>query len=355
MKIALINMGNNVTDYKTTPSAETLYLANSLRSLGCEVDVISNKDTENTTSYENANDPNTYDRLVVINGSVNFFGGSENYGVLNAQKFMSAYKSKIYYLLTDIRLGFSQSWPAIQGKEWKVNYSEETLMIKSPIKIISQGINLDIAKDAHKKVSVPDLEYAHFPLERYKIYQDDFVIAKPTEKKFDLVYGGSFRAGQREQKMVEFLFDTGLNVEFFGTAKESQFKNKKKYPWTVPPSFGKKVANSEMINKMSEGVATLIIGDKSYNDNFTTLRVWEAMASDAVMLIDEEFDSKHRIIDDARFYVKNKAELIEMVQKLKSDKGLRDAMLSIQRNELYRQINRKAQWQKAFKEVLDIE
>lgn len=355
MKIALINMGNNVTDYKTTPSAETLYLANSLRGLGCEVDVISNKDTENTISYENANDPNIYNRLVVINGSVNFFGGAENYGVLNAQKFMSAYKNKIYYLLTDIRLGFTQSWPAIQGKPWKDNYSEDTLMINSPIRIISQGTNLSIAEEAHKKVKVPNLEYVHFPLERYKIYQDDFKIAKPTEKKFDLVYGGSFRSGQREQKMVEFLFDTGLNVEFFGTAKESQFKNKKKYPWEVAPVFGKKVANADMINKMSEGVATLIIGDKSYNDNFVTLRVWEAMASDAIMLIDEEFDTGHKIIDDERFYVKNKQDLIDRINLIKSDRDLRNALLSIQRNELYRQINRKAKWQNDLKEVLEID
>lgn len=355
MKVALINMGNNVTDYKTTPSAETLHLANSLRGLGLEVDVISNKDTDNTIAYDSAGDPNEYERLIVINGSVNFFGGAENYGVLNAQKFMAAYKSKIYYLLTDIRLGFTQSWNAIQGKPWKDNYSEETLHIKSPIRIISQGSNLDIAKDIHKKVTDVELEYSHFPLERYKIYEDGFKIAKPTDKKCDVIYGGSFRAGQREGKMVEFLFDTGLDVEFFGTAKESQFKNVKKFPWTNPPRFGKKVPNSDMVNKLSEGVVTVIIGDKSYNDNFTTLRVWEAMASDSIMIIDSEFDTKRRIIDDERFYVKNKAELIEIVNKLKSDNDLRVAMLSIQRNELYKQINRKCKWQNDLKEVLEIE
>lgn len=348
-------MGNNVTNFKTTPSAETIYLSKALKEMGHEVDIISLKDGEYTIAFESVEDINGYERLLVINGSANFFGGAPNFAVLKAQQAMAAYKSKIYYLLTDVRLNFSQTWPAIQNKEWVSHYSEETLMITSPIKIVSQGVNLDVAKKIHKKALTEGttLEYEYFPLEQYKIHDDTFEFSSPEEKTVDLIYGGSFRGGQREAKMVEFLFDTGLNVEFFGTAKATQFKSPK-FHWEVPPEFTGKIPMDQVSEKNSSGIATLIIGDKNYNDNFITLRVWETLASDAVVLIDEEFDTKHRIIQDDRFYVKNRAELIERIEELKSNDELRREMISIQHKVVLDTQARKAEWQSNFAKVLDM-
>ncbi|WWT49613.1 beta-glucosyl-HMC-alpha-glucosyltransferase [Escherichia phage 236Ecol005PP] len=106
--------------------------------------------------------------------------------------------------------------------------------------------------------------------------------------------------------------------------------------------------------KNSQAIVALIIGDKNYNDNFITLRVWETMASDAVMLIDEEFDTKHRIINDARFYVNNRAELIDRVNELKRSDALRKEMLSIQHDILNKTRAKKAEWQDAFKKAIDL-
>lgn len=142
-------------------------------------------------------------------------------------------------------------------------------------------------------------------------------------------------------------------MSFFGTAREKQFKNPK-YPWTKAPVFTGKIPMNMVSEKNSQAIVALIIGDKNYNDNFITLRVWETMASDAVMLIDEEFDTKHRIINDARFYVNNRAELIDRVNELKRSDALRKEMLSIQHDILNKTRAKKAEWQDAFKKAIDL-
>ena len=101
MKIAIINMGNNVINFKTVPSSETIYLFKVISEMGLNVDIISLKNGVYTKSFDEV-DVNDYDRLIVVNSSINFFGGKPNLAILSAQKFMAKYKSKIYYLFTDL-------------------------------------------------------------------------------------------------------------------------------------------------------------------------------------------------------------------------------------------------------------
>lgn len=345
MKIALLNLANNVTGYKTTPSGETLYMASALRDMGYEVDVISNKPSDDVVSFDQVTDINSYNHLLVIGGAINFFGGKESPTIINNYKLMAQYKGTINYLLTDIRLTFNQLWPAISGRGW--GYEKEEVWITSPVNIISQGYDLETIRKVHSKVEA-DLQYRYFPLERYKIYSKDFKISEYTEKTSDLIYGGSFRGGAREEKMVNFLFDQfGFDVEFYGNAKASQFKNKK-FPWTEHPRFTGKIPMSDVQAKNDSGLTTLVIGDKLYNDNFITLRVWETMSSDAIMLIDEEFDSAHRIIGDSRFYFRTKKELADKIQAIKDDPTLQFAMKKNQHARLAEVVADKDEWQKAF-------
>ncbi|UNA02406.1 beta-glucosyl transferase [Serratia phage SP1] len=345
MKIALLNLANNVTGYKTTPSGETLYMASALRDMGYEVDVISNKPSDDVVSFEQVSDINAYDHLLVIGGAINFFGGKESPTIINNYKLMAQYKGTINYLLTDIRLPFNQLWPSIEHRGW--GYEKDEVWISSPVNIISQGYDLETIRKVHSKVQAA-ITYRYFPLERYKIYGTGFKISEPAEKTSDLIYGGSFRGGAREEKMVNFLFDQiTLSVEFYGNAKASQFKNKK-FPWTEAPRFTGKIPMSDVQAKNDSGLTTLVIGDKLYNDNFITLRVWETMSSDAIMLIDEEFDSNHLIISDSRFYFRTKDELVEKIEAIKADPTLRWALKTNQHKRLKEVIADKAEWQKAF-------
>lgn len=307
MKVAILNLANNVTDFKTTPSGETIYFKKTLEKLGWEVDIISKKFGEFTKSFQTVHDPNIYDKLIVVNGAINFFGGTENEVIIKNYQIMAKYNKPIYYFLTDLRLPFKQLWPSIEKRDW--GYKKEDVWVNAPIKVISQTFNLEVVKKL-----MPELEAVYFPLERYKL-----LFPKPIQslnfKTVDLIYGGSFRAGNREQKMIDYLFDTKYSVEFYGTAKADQFK----LPFRTAPLFSGKVNFEDVVEKNSSAYASIVIGDKLYNNNHITLRVWEIMMSDAVILIDNDFDPDRKIMGKDWFYVNNKQEVFEKIEQIKQN------------------------------------
>lgn len=304
MNIAILNLANNISDFKTTPSGETIYFKKLFELIDHTVHIISNKNTQYSLSFEEVLDINYYDKLIVVNGAINFFGGKENPTIIKNFKLMAQYKKQIYYLLTDLRLPFKQLWPSIEKRNW--GYFKEEVYVTSPIKVISQTFNLDVVYKL-----MPDLQSIYFPLERYKLVFNESNVT--SIKTTDLIYGGSFRAGNREQKMIDYLFDTPYSVEFYGNASQDQFK----LPYTQPPLFTGKIHFNEVISKNNSAWSSIIIGDKLYNNNHITLRVWEVMMSDSVILIDNEFDPDHKIMGKDWFYVKNKLEIQSKLQKIK--------------------------------------
>lgn len=320
MKLAILNLSNNITDYKTVSSAETLYLARVFKTLGHEVDIISNTNTENTISFENAKDPNYYDRVLVVNGAINFFGGSENKTIIENFRFMAKHKKPILYLLTDLRLAYKPLWPSISKRGW--GYTEKEVTVKNVI-IVSQAHNIKEVESMH-----PGLKVVYAPLERYKVL---FHEQQPlsTEKTVDLIYGGSFRAGNREKAMIKYLFDTPYSVEFYGNTKLSQFD----YNGQNPPNFTGKIRAEEVISYNDKAYASLVIGDNNYNGNMITLRVWEILLGNSVILIDNDFDPKHEIMGDAWFYVKNKNDVHKKIEQIKIDDNLQ-TLLDYQKKRL---------------------
>lgn len=359
MKIAIINMGNNIQGFKTTPASETIYLAECLKDMGLDVDLISMKNTQYGISFDSVEDPNLYDRLLVVNAALNFYGGEENKMNKAAYMFMSKYKSKIYYLFTDIRLPFEQAWRRMQKKKWSSKYNEDMFKVTSPMRIVSQGRDLAQAEKIHSPRLVGEclqgkIDYTHFALDRHKMYHSVFKIAPDGIKMRDLIYGGTFRSGNREGKMVEYLFDTGLDVEFFGSVKADQFKNPD-FPWTTPPVFPGKVDSREMVQRNSTAYATVILGDKTYDNNQITPRVWEALASTAIAFFDTTFDPDMNIMDGNEFfYVSNRTELVEKINAIKENEELRMAMLNYQHQILQRYLDEKPVWQAEFKKAIDL-
>lgn len=332
MKIALLNLANNITDFSTVSSGETINIKIMLEKMNHNVDIISKKKGQFTISFEDVNDINNYDKLLVINGALNFFGGKENPIIINNFKLMAKYNKTIYYLLTDLRLPYRNLWKAIYKRNWP--YTEEEVTIKSDIVVISQFNNLEEVKKIHKNENIS--KFVYFPLERYKLVnrekpqEDQFNLFDYIEedKQSDLIYGGSFRAGNREAKMLKYLFDMeDLKVEFFGTANESQFNNSK---YKIAPKFTGKIPMNEMVEKNSTAYASIIIGDESYNNNGITLRVWETLLSEAICFIDLDFDKEKKILAHDFFYVKSKQELIDRVWRIKSDTLLKNELLKYQ-------------------------
>jgi len=320
-RLAILNLSNNVTDYKTVASTETLYIARIFRMIGYDVDVISNKTTKNTVSFEEAFEPNEYFRVLVLNGAINFFGGSENPTIIKNYQFMSKFKQPILYLLTDLRLAYKPLWPSIQKRGW--GYTEEEVTVGEVI-IVSQAHNLNIVKGLHHGMKV-----IYAPLERYKV-----LFSKPyennTKKVVDLIYGGSFRAGNREHEMIKYLFDTNYSVEFYGNAKLKQFK---KYMGTKPPEFTGKIRAEDVIPYNDKAYASLVIGDKNYNGNMITLRVWEILLGNSIILIDDDFDPDHAIMKDDWFYVNTKYDIEIKIASLKRADNF-DVIMDFQKRRL---------------------
>lgn len=337
MKVAILNLANNVTDFKTTPSGETIYFKKTLELLGFEVDIISKKFGEYTKSFQTVYDPNVYDKLIVVNGAINFFGGTENEVIIKNYQLMAKYNKPIYYFLTDLRLPFKQLWPSIEKRDW--GYTKEEVWVSSEIKVISQTFNLDVVKKL-----MPEYEAVYFPLEKYKLLFHFDKQEQLNLKTVDLIYGGSFRAGNREQKMIDYLFDTPYSVEFFGTASESQFK----LPYQIAPTFTGKVNFKDVVDKNSTALASIIIGDKLYNNNHITLRVWEVMMSNAIILIDNEFDPDHKIMKKDWFYVNNKQDVQEKLEQIKTN---HDYIMSYQKQRLSELFN-KQEYLEQLKETL---
>jgi len=123
--------------------------------------------------------------------------------------------------------------------------------------------------------------------------------------EYDLIYGGSFRSGRREQKFLDFFFNKDISVAVYGSMKPQQFK--KLNSSDVQPTWLGRVACTDVVNTNAKGIATIIVGEKYYNNNTITLRIYESMLANCVVFIDEEFDTKHEILKDDFHYVRNGA------------------------------------------------
>lgn len=342
MKIAILNLSNNIAKPSTVSSYETIAYAEMLRSMGSEVTIISRTVSNYTIAFNQVHDINEYDRLIVVNGAINFFGGVENPVIIENYKLMAKYKSTIYYLFTDFRLAFKQLWPAIEKRGW--GHTREDVWVDAPFVILSQGRDLAKTGAAHAKSDMNIQKIVYSPLERYKVESpeiDELIQPMIEAPDSQLIYGGSFRSGKRLKDLTEYFFNTSYDAELFGTIKFKQFK----LPETgSEPTFTGKVKPQEMITKLSTGVCTLILGDAEYLDNFVTLRVWEAAMSGSVVLIDEKFDPKHLIFPDEvdRFrYVNTSDDVAELLEHIRVTPGLRKVLVDRQHHQMYEAHNEK--------------
>ena len=354
MKILLLNIANNITDFKTVASGETIYLKQMLeKSEGVVVTIASNKKGEYAVPFEEIDDINSFDKVVVLPGAINFFGGVESPTILKNYMLLAKYTGTINILQTDARLPFKQLWSSIEKRGW--GYSKEDVWLNAPIKIIAQSRNLDEVKSQYnvKEIEFENITFEHFPIERYAgIIALQNPVEKVIEKEHDLVYYGSFRAGNRAEKMDKYLCGNvvdNLDVHTFGTLKLKQLEKISEGPY---PSIGKKIRMDMIREEVSKSTATLIIGEKFYNDAMNTVRVWETMGSDAVMFVDEDFDSQHLLFPNEEWrYVSEDIYLIEMIENFKNRDDLRRVAVINQNNRL-RELIHPDVWLKQFKEIL---
>lgn len=272
--------------------------------------------------YTKINEEN-YDCLIVINGNINYFGGVDspeqtlNYHIINN------FKGKVFYIMCDPSLTLTQIWKSIEKKEWASNYRKEDIFItRKDIIYICQPKNVEkIAADI-KKNDIEILNVIHFPFEKFPLMFKKPEWKKLSERKYDILYGGTFRSGKRQDDMIKYYFDypDNLNVTMFGKIKATDFSDKKVMNKKHPNYEG--AVNYDTFNeKMSESISTVIIGDKYYKEiDDLAQRIYESVLSGVITFIDADYDKTKRVFTSELsnlLYVNSKEEIINKLEKIK--------------------------------------
>lgn len=341
MKLALTVLHGNITDSnsKFVGNNEAISIAKVLAK-NFDVDILTCNNALNCIHVTEEYDINKYDAFIVVNGSLNMFGGLEIDTATTIYKLMHKFDKQIYYALTDLSMPFVDYYSHISSKSWSYKYSKNDFSLKNDIIILSQFSNFGVVRNLHKNCNIKDIIYV--PFAKWKVELLDPNCNLPIKengislffdpgiiKSCDLIYGGSFRSGKRVHKMLEYFFNRDISVNLYGNIKLDQFSN---YFYDKAPNFLGKVPLDQVVYSNNSGLATIIIGDNNYNNSTVTLRVYESLLSDAIVFIDNDFDTAHQILNNDWLYVKSGEELEQKINYLKSNKDFYEACKINQHN-----------------------
>jgi len=336
MKVCVIKIGARISlDSKSTSggTGEALSIIKILTEAGIDVDVytkVLKNDPVSTefitydilTQYNQINNRN-YDALICVNGNINFFGGQDSPSDTLCYHVINNFSGKVFYVLCDPNILLKDPWDSICKKEWCGNYNEKDIRItRNDIIYISQPRNVKLLK-SHiiKKTKIDIADVIHFPFEKfvYLTMKDESPV---LNYDYDLIYGGTFRTGKREEDMIKFYFGypDDIKVQMFGKIKESDFKKNKSN--LSLPNFDKAVPYNEFNKKMRTGLSTVIIGDPLYKElDDIAQRTYESVLAGNIVFIDKTYDKK-KIVFDNEFlhdfsYVSSRKDVIDRLRKIK--------------------------------------
>jgi len=271
------------------------------------------------------------DAFVVINGSTNYFGGAPADEATINYKIINEFKGPVFYIYCDPNLSFRQIWPVVEAKNpiWEEKFKartwskEEIDVTREDVFVICQSYNTEHAASQFEKKSFVKLRgIENYPFDRFPLLED-----KPTlvwEPSVDLSYGGTMRGGKREKKLIDFYFGypQDISVEVFGKIKADDF-NPKKVGDLRHPTYSGAVPFNEMVDKMSQAFAHVVIGDEAYSKfDIMSQRTYEAVLAGCVTFIDESLDVNKRMYGGNKelsglLYVKDRNDVIERIRMLK--------------------------------------
>jgi len=336
LNIAVIKLGARITSGGTSGgSGEALAIIDMMKHYSNVVaytkvlkkdEDIPNIETKCIVQNIDEIDPKNYDKLVVINGNVNFFGGAEDMHQIYNYKAMKQFYDAggdIVYILCDPNLVLKNIWKSVCKKEWGCNYKQEEIDISNiEVSYITQPKNMNIKSEIKIKKQI------HYPLEKFPLIYDKEFNTSFNKKEYNFLYGGTFRGGKREEDMIKFYFNQP-NTAFFGNIKLKNFNEKKvkKLGFSLDdaPEFLPPVKYQEFTEFMSKAYATIIIGDKYYKEiDDLAQRIYESIQAGIITFIDEDYDRTKRVYDNELLrkllYVKDGKNALEKLEKIK-EKG----------------------------------
>ena len=364
MKIAVIKLGARITwdtDAAVGPG-EAVSICKALSQGGADVHVFTKilaKDTlDSSITWHNIlNDQDTtgLDALVIVNGTVNFFGGAEDAAQILNYKIINHFKGRIIYVMCDPELPLIQLWDNVASKQvnprygWTTIYSEGDINItRTDIQVLSQPFDLVKMRQKWNKNGVQIGGMFHFPMERFPLLNE--WLDPATEPEVDLLYGGTTRGGRRVPNLYKWYWNLPSNfkVEIFGRIELNDFTKHPKIGLNntlfkedaVAPVFSGMVKYCNVLPKMNTALAHLVTGDPSYEElDIIPQRTMECIAAGNIVFVDASMDKSRRIYPAGTLvhdflYVKTQAELIERLGELKLDPNLRQTVINGQREAL---------------------
>lgn len=287
------------------------------------------------------------DILCVIGGTSNFFGGHDTNHVLNTYKFINEFEGKILFFHTDPLCVPMAKIGRPVGLKTKYDIPTE-VYLKNSMYLVNCEKSFNPEKKPWNKKNVVNQfdEVFNFEFSKSCIFNDR--LKDIPEKETDLVYGGFFRGGVRKKQMLEYFFDTPYSSRFFGKISLADFK----LETDKCPEFKMQTGGWDFFKQeTAKALATVIFAEETYQDNIVTMRVYYSVLSNTVVFVDNKYDSKHNLFKDDFYYVNNKQELEERINKLKTltPKEYKE-MLDYQ----YKCLNySKEDYYNEFKEILD--
>jgi len=296
MKIAICKGFTNISfsnKNKSAASADVQYLVDQLGN-SVTIDIVtgitSNTEIPVNLGLVSINDVDfdRYDLVLLFNFSINFFGGVENKEGISLYKSLSKSQTPIAYIQTDGKLGFQELWPQIYKREWAAKYKESDFYIDPErVTYVTQGYDLDkVGKALDKKNLQKYNKIIHYPIAETILANADKDLAyEMFPRTYDLGFGGATRDSHKVKKVKHYFTDENFNNYIFGGINLGEYH--------VHP----KVSYQEVIPTMRNCKGTVIVGDKHYEDNYFTLRMYEGILANCLTYIDNDFDSQQKFYD----------------------------------------------------------
>jgi hypothetical protein len=321
MKVAVCKGGTNITFSKSNRSAACADILYALRQLDPKIidtTIVTHK-TRNTvipkplkfTEIEEVNFDD-FDLVLLFNFSINFFGGVEDKNLLNLYRKMAKTLTPIVYIQTDGQLSFKQLWPAICNREWASEYKESEFFIEpSNVIYISQGQDLlKVRQEINKKDdNIRPSGILHYPWAQTILagtttakYQKSINFA---DRPYDLAFGGATRNAHKLRKIKHYFMEPQHSNLIFGNIRNLPDKPNIEYT--------KAVSYQQFIPTMQKAKGTVIIGDKHYEDNYFTLRMYESIIAGCMTYIDVYLDTHHNFYQNKfdELYVSSPSHILE--------------------------------------------
>lgn len=365
--IALIKLGSRITiNSKSVAMGETESVIKILNNCGYKVNCFTSilkSDIKSDYIFDLEsniiNIINNHKILVILNGNVNFFGGAEDRLQILNYKVINKFKGNIFYFLIDPKLILKQIWNSIENKIWKDNYSKDDIYItRTDINYVAQLRNISEFKSIIGKIGINIKNIYTFEFEKFPLITMTDEVIDIDNLNYDILYGGTFRNGSREDDMIKYYFDIpeDIKVEFFGNIEVSQF-NTSKISNLKPPKFNKFENYCDYNKKMIQSMSTIIIGDKIYKklDNLAP-RIYESIKIGNVLFVDESYDFNKRIFKNKFLsdfcYVNSKTDIIDKTRYLKNNKSEILKTIKLQKEDVYNSFD-KNNYYSSLQEILN--